>query len=224
MHDVIGVDVSSKTGVADGQAEGEAGAARKGTDFEGEVHRLLRGLAERHPRHVLMTRQPTIELQNGEVVRPDFDLTVELPHERSHYFIECQNRETFSKQLLHKIQHVRAKQARKTFAFVYPQELPEEIFRAMEAEGVMLFALKDFECFITKLDEGLGKMTLVERPEELADRAMLSEISSHRPSVYMLHEHLILKPSSRNVPSLPARTAPPPRARSLWRKFADLFR
>lgn len=207
--------MSSLTSIADGQTEGESEAARKGTEFEGEVHRLLHGLAERRPRHVFMTRQPNIELQNGEVVRPDFDLIVQLPHERSHYFIECQNRETFSKQLLHKIQHVRAKQARKTFAFVYPQELPEEIFRAMEAEGVMLFALDDFERFITKLDEGLGKMALVERPEELVDRAMLSKIPSEMPGVYMLHEHLILEPPPRNVP--------PPPARSLWRKFVDLF-
>ena len=92
----------------------------KGREFEQAIAKFLTGMASTHPKLVTLETKPRVTLQNDEFVVPDFQLTVELAHQRTHYFIECQNREQDSKSILHKIQHVRNKQRWKTFLFLYP--------------------------------------------------------------------------------------------------------
>lgn len=147
----------------------------KGKEFEARVHTVLEGLARDHPEHVTLSYQPTLELQNGERVRPDFRLIVDLPYERSHYFIECQDRTKFSKDLLHKIQHVRSKQSLKTFVFVYPEEVAPEIARAMNSEGVMQFSAKGLETFVARLDEAVRALAKIKREDDRPDRAVMGD-------------------------------------------------
>ncbi len=123
----------------------------KGAAFESEVRDLLVTIQKLHPNSVTILEKPSIELQNGETVYPDFHLIVSYPHERRHYLIECQNREHNSKSILHKIQHVRAKQAFKTFFFLYPESIPEELARAFAAEGIVHQNVRSFRQFLDGL-------------------------------------------------------------------------
>ena len=153
----------------------------KGKEFETSVFKLLKELASKHSQSVVLETQPRIVLQNDEVVIPDFHLTVELIHQRSHYLIECQHREHHSKSILHKIQHVRSKQKWKTFLFLYPESIPPELVRAIEGEGVMHLNLSDFALFIRRLD-----VQLEFQPDITGLRSSMLQPSRSKPDGAML--------------------------------------
>jgi hypothetical protein len=44
----------------------------KGSGFEGEIRPLLLQLRDEHPTVVTLTEKPSLQLQNGETVIPDF--------------------------------------------------------------------------------------------------------------------------------------------------------
>jgi len=148
----------------------------KGMKFELQVEELLRALKDLYPKLIQVERHPRIVLQNEEIVYPDFRLTVELPYERSHYFIECQNRKRSSKTVLHKIQHVRGKQAVKTFIFVYSSSISEELLRAFKAEGVMCLAIEAFEDFLDRISSTVRVQPPLPDPDYRPDHAMLAKL------------------------------------------------
>ncbi len=151
-----------------------AGSNVRGASFERQVEELLRRAERTFPDLVHVYRHPSIVLQNQEKVIPDFQLTVELPYERSHYFIECQDREQPSKGLLHKIQHVRSKQAKKTFIVIYPSSAPSELRRAFDEEGVLCLTLGEFDAFLSRLTSTLRVQPPLPDPDDRPDRAMLA--------------------------------------------------
>jgi hypothetical protein len=93
------------------------------------------------------------------VVIPDFHLTVEMAHERRHYIIECRDREHDTKDILHKIRHVRDKQRWQTFLFLYPTSISLELARALDGEGIMHLNLEGFQLFVRRL---AGMLQVVE--------------------------------------------------------------
>lgn len=127
----------------------------KGHIFEDVVAVILDGFVAAHPTLVRLEAKPRVALQQGEIVIPDFDLIVELAHQRSHFFIECHDLETEFMDLLHKIQHVREKQQWKTFLFVYPSLIGSELCRALDVEGIMHLNLSEFWVFIERLRASL---------------------------------------------------------------------
>jgi hypothetical protein len=131
---------------------------QKGAQFESEVRSILHDLHQTHQKSVTIAEKAPITLQNGEVVYPDFHLVITYPQERRHYLIECQNREHDSKSILHKIQHIRAKQALKTFFFIYPESIAPELARALEAEGIVHQNVAEFRQFVSDIS-GLLKAT-----------------------------------------------------------------
>lgn len=194
----------------------------RGNAFEEDVQALLEELARQHGTRVTVTKQPTVVLQNDETVRPDFHLIVELPYERSHYFIECQDRSIYSKSILHKIQHIRAKQPIKTFVFVHPSSVSPELDRAMNAEGVMHYALVEFREFLVGIDKSLAAMESIPRNENIRDRAMLSSVEPS-PSLSRLPEFrsaILWAPESMPQTNL-ARDSPAasPIRRKKWWQF-----
>ena len=130
----------------------------EGTRFEDEVGIALETLEKQHPKRVTVLRQPRVELQNGETVIPDFDLRILQHHQRNYYFIECQNRKRSTKEILHKIQHVRNKQWRSTFIFLYPNEISPELSRSLRIEGVIHLAMAEFKVFLERMSEGLAML------------------------------------------------------------------
>ena len=151
----------------------------KGANFELQIEALLRYLEGRFPDLVHVERHPSIVLQNQEVVAPDFKLTIELPYERSHYFIECQNRKRSSKAILHKIQHIRGKQSVKSFIFVYPAVISGELRRAFKSEGVICLTLDEFDGFIDRLSDTIRVQPPLPSPDNRPDHAMLTR--THDP-------------------------------------------
>lgn len=127
----------------------------KGSEFEEEARKLLLRLRDEHPTVVSLTEKPSVQLQNGEIVIPDFHLIVEYSAETRHYFIECQDRTHQSHTILHKIQHVRAKQALKTFFYVYRNTISKELARAMDEEGIIHRSLADFGEFLGQVSQQL---------------------------------------------------------------------
>jgi hypothetical protein len=136
----------------------------RGREFESRVEAILSELSRKYPGSVKVLSQPHVALQNQETVIPDFDLQVFLRHEHRHYFLECQNRSRTSKDILHKIQHVRNKYWRKTFIFLYPEQISEEAARAFESEGVPHMSFSKFVAFVRRIDEQLS--TQPEEPYE----------------------------------------------------------
>jgi hypothetical protein len=121
----------------------------KGKIFEQEVAFELERL--RDTAKVSIEAQPRIILQNDEVVIPDFHLTVELAHERRHYLIECRDRNHNSKEVLHKIRHMRDKQRWQTFLVLYPDQISPALARALDAEGIMHLNLEGLRLFVRRL-------------------------------------------------------------------------
>lgn len=135
----------------------------KGSEFEAEARGLLHQLIEEHPTVASLTEKPILLLQNGETVIPDFHLVVEYLAETRHYFIECQDRTHQTHAILHKIQHVRAKQALKTFFFIYRDIISKELARAMDEEGIVHCSLADFGDFLIQVSRQLDSQP--ERPK-----------------------------------------------------------
>ena len=127
---------------------------RRGEEFEDTVLRVMGKIAN-HPRVAIET-QPRVKLQNGETLVPDFNLAIVFLHEIRTYFIECQDREQYSKAILHKIQHLRNKQWRKSVLFVSRSEIPSELGRALATEGVTHKTLIEFVEFIDRLNDQLA--------------------------------------------------------------------
>ncbi|HEX5715147.1 MAG TPA: hypothetical protein VF179_03240 [Thermoanaerobaculia bacterium] len=140
----------------------------RGKSFEQAVGTMLNSLKLIAGDKVVIEAQPKLALQNGEVVIPDFHLTVELAYERRHYLIECRDRERDSKDILHKIRHVRDKQRWQTFLYLYPKQISPELARALDAEGIMHLNLEGFRLFVLRLG---GELCVVhnELPRLLPD-------------------------------------------------------
>lgn len=69
---------------------------------------------------------------------------------------------------------MRAKQAVKSFIFVYPEAVPAELERTMIAEGIMHYSLEEFAAFIASLEKSLIALVVVDMGPVRRDRAMLS--------------------------------------------------
>ncbi|MEE7627019.1 hypothetical protein V3O24_12665 [Methylobacter sp. Wu8] len=128
---------------------------KKGYQFQRDVMGLLEKLQQRHPDLVSFSSQPRIELQNGELVIPDFQLVIHYTAETRHYLIECQDRKKYSHAILHKIQHIRNKQPLKVIFFVYGECIPDELQRAMTEEGIVFLVISEFEQFLLQVAEQL---------------------------------------------------------------------
>jgi hypothetical protein len=145
-----------------------------GADFEQRVYEVLQLLAHNFPSRVHVDRHPRLLLQNGEEVVPDFDLLVVQPHERQFYFVECQARQGFSKDILHKIQHIRAKSWRQTFLFVYPESIPAELKRALEVENVLHFPFAEFCAYIDNIRSALTGLLVLGKKDQIAPGLVLA--------------------------------------------------
>ena len=86
---------------------GGSKSAEKGRWLENEVENILKKAKRESEGRLAYVRQGRIVLDNGETVIPDFSLTGSRPHEIRRWLVECQNRNRSSKEILHKIQHVR---------------------------------------------------------------------------------------------------------------------
>lgn len=132
-------------------------SSKKGDDFEIEVGKVLFKLEEKHPKHVKVIGQPRVELQTGEIVKPDFDLSYSLPHAREFYFIECQDRIQSSKSILHKIQYIRNLHKRNNFIFLYRKSISKNTKLSLEKQGVQTFTFEEFRVFVGNIDKTLEK-------------------------------------------------------------------
>jgi hypothetical protein len=112
-------------------------ANTKGKDFEEKVGGVLEVLQRRFPEAVRLEVQPTMTLDNGDIVIPDFHLTVGFLHERRHYLIECRDRERDTKDIVHKIRFVRSKQRWQSSMFIYPSEISSGLALALDREGIV---------------------------------------------------------------------------------------
>ena len=136
----------------------------KGSDFEHKIRELLILLRNEYPNLVSVIEKPSMQLQNGEIVIPDFQLIVKYSAETRHYIVECQDRAHYSHSILHKIQHIRAKQAFKNFFFVYRENISPELERAMDEEGIVHRNLDEFGMFLSQVSKQLFNQP--ERPKD----------------------------------------------------------
>jgi hypothetical protein len=122
--------------------------AVKGASFENLVREVLDEGNQESGGRLTYKEKPKLKLQNGGKVIPDFVVTTETPHEVRHFYIECQNRQRSTKDILYKIHHVRERHKAKTFIFVYAEKLGAELARAFKREAIEAKNLAQFRFFI----------------------------------------------------------------------------
>ena len=127
----------------------------RGDDFEPDKQ-CARGLAYSFPDRFAFSKWPKVILRNGETVFPDFVIELDLPHLKERYLIECQDRSSNSKSILHKIEHVRAQSGKNNFIFLYNETATAETIRALRAEGILVFSYDEFMRFLDRIRISLG--------------------------------------------------------------------
>lgn len=120
----------------------------KGRHFENQVRKVLEEANDISRGLITFKSTPKLRLQNGEVLKPDFSVKIERPHEARHFLIECQNRSRSTKDILYKMQHIRAKHRSKTFFFIYANRIGVELARTFRNEGVASRNLEEFRAYI----------------------------------------------------------------------------
>ena len=128
----------------------------RGNEFEAQVGELLDRLRRSHPKTVMVRRQPELTLQNGRRMKPDFELTISLPHKTDVYLIECQDRERIRPDIVDKIESLKAHSDRNLVLFVYAKEVGASVANALEASGVPGLSLEEFQDFIVKTQHTLA--------------------------------------------------------------------
>jgi hypothetical protein len=139
----------------------------KGKRFEDKVGSLLKALADEHPGFVRVNVQPSIDLYNGQVKRPDFELVYLLDQEHRE-LIECQDRERSSQDIIDKIRAIKALSPRNRFKYVFGTRLGKRHRAALESDGVGCLSMKDLTDWIVQMD------SLLSMHELLAGQAFLS--------------------------------------------------
>jgi hypothetical protein len=132
-------------------------ANARGQAFERRVQSILEDFAARHPAFVEIISQPEVPLADGEVRRPDFELTYWTDQEH-HELIECQSRKRSSTQIADKIRAIKARSARNRFIFVFedPAKLRPRHRAALEGDGVPCLSVDDLKLKIGQLEGVIG--------------------------------------------------------------------
>ncbi len=138
-------------------------ATTRGLQFEEKVRLALRELLSVHPDHVQFYYQPPLKLRTGVTKKPDFILSLNLPHEVSYYTIECQDRTKSSQGIIDKIRHMREASALNTFLFVYGGRLPRSLIEPLKADGVNVRSYGRFLLFLDGVHKTLGKLDGITR-------------------------------------------------------------
>jgi len=120
----------------------------KGKSFEAKVERILSSASKASNGALAYKPKPKITLHGGGTKEPDFRLTIKLPHETRHIFVECQDRRRSTGAIVEKIQFIRAKHKAKTFMFLYPKCIPAPLTKKLEREGIVPRNLLEFEAYI----------------------------------------------------------------------------
>ena len=152
----------------------------RGKAFEDLVGDYLNCLQEQNPGSVETTpgavevkRQVKVELHDKEIVIPDFELICRLDHMRDHYLIECQDRESSSQEIVHKIRHIKSLSDKNNFLFVYRNEtfLTEAVRKALDNDGIIHYNLDQFVIFLLQLNTTMAKLSgrLVDKDKEFSD-------------------------------------------------------
>ncbi len=128
----------------------------RGNDFEAQVGELLDRLRSSHPNTVRVRRQPELTLQNDRRMKPDFELTISLPHKTDVYLIECQDRERIRPGIVDKIESLKTHSDRNLVLFVYANEVGASVANALNASGVPGLTLEEFQDFIVKTQHTLA--------------------------------------------------------------------
>jgi hypothetical protein len=127
-----------------------------GSLFEEMVYDLFFPIQREYPYRFRITKHPRLILQTGEMVIPDFEIEIDLPHLNTKHLIECQDRNKNSKAILHKIQHIRSKSNRNKFIFVYRKSASGETLKSLSLEGVLVFSFEQLVQFAQQVELIIG--------------------------------------------------------------------
>jgi len=154
----------------------------KGKAFENMANLVLEELRSRHSNRVKIIRQLRLELYDGRLIIPDFDLHFRMHHGEERYLIECQDREHSDPEIADKIRTAKALSKRNKFIFVYRATIPEATKLALESGGVLVMMFNEFVDFIAKIDMNLSAIESQNHDE--ADKVLdaYSEWSPKRPT------------------------------------------
>jgi|GEM_PF-5038071 len=134
----------------------------KGKDFEYIVETLLREVAARFPSRVTVVRQALVRLNDGRAKYVDFAFTYTLASSRHQIAIECQDRKTWSTEIIDKILAIRNHSYRNRFWFVYHEDtfLTDEAKSLLDKHGIIHFPLSALRTHLDAVAEDVRAVKL----------------------------------------------------------------
>jgi len=137
----------------------------RGKAFERSVQELLQGLRESFPSRVEVTPQKRIDLLDGRFKVIDFEFEYTLASSRHQIAVECQDRESWSTEIIDKILAIRNHSYRNRFWFVYLDDsfLSEEAKGLLKKHGILYFSLSRLRAHLDAVRRDLSAVDNAER-------------------------------------------------------------
>ncbi|MCC6230698.1 MAG: N-6 DNA methylase [Phycisphaerales bacterium] len=111
-----------------------------------------------------------LTLRTGRELKPDFRLSVRMPHQTDVRLIECQSRNATDHALADKITTIRKDSDYKRFIFVYENRPSGAVMKEFEQQGVVVYNLDEFQAFVVELKRTMQAVRPVILGLECADQ------------------------------------------------------
>lgn len=127
--------------------------SQKGKEFEAEVGRNLRELADQFPTLVTIKSQERVRLRDGRIRIIDFSIDYTLGGTLNRIAIECQDRQAWTTGIIDKILTIRTQSYRNRFWYIYygPDFLTDQAKAVFKEHGIMAFSLDELKAHLREL-------------------------------------------------------------------------
>lgn len=130
----------------------------KGKSFENEIKQLLIELQNTHPNRVKIIPQEELSLRDGRTKLIDFGLNYRTLSAQHMVAIECQDRDSWSSEIIDKILSIRSHTYRNRFWFVYRDDrfLSEDVKKLFDSHGILHFSLRELRFHVQLIKDDLA--------------------------------------------------------------------
>lgn len=137
----------------------------RGKDFERLVQDLLWRVQARFPSRVKVNPQVRLKLFDGRIKVIDFAFEYQLASSRNQIAVECQDRESWSTEIIDKILAIRNHSYRNRFWFVYHDDsfLSGEAKDLFKRHGILCFSLSTLQAHLAAVSRDLSAVEEAQR-------------------------------------------------------------
>jgi hypothetical protein len=133
------------------------GSLFRGKAFEEQILSLLEDLRQDYPARVTIASQARLALNDGRTKIIDFTLDYTLASSKHQIAIECQDRRSWSSEIIDKISAIRNNSCRNRFWFVYRDDdfLSPEAIQQFDSHGILHFSLSELKVHLIAVRQDL---------------------------------------------------------------------